>query len=494
MEKSIGPYKILEELGKGATSICYRAVKPPLEREFLLKILYPQFAQDTEVVARFEREARIISRLTHPNVVQILDFGKINDTYFIAMESVKGKSLKEMFTSRKFTPKEAISIIIYLLDALSYVHKRSVVHRDIKPSNIIVTKEGIPKLTDFGLAWAKSLSGITTEGTFLGTPEYMSLEQLKGEKVDQRADIYSLGIVFLELLTGVKAYEGDNYTQVIQNVLTRSPRGINELANYVNDRLAMIVKKMIEKDKTKRYESANAVLDALMKLQGKPVPKRRRVKASLLISYSIACLLLLLVGWHMKKLYSLKAVPKEVMSEKSASETTMAQRSVISERRAQSSREPLTLESKRPITQQTDKLISFPLYIYVLPYAKVWVDGSLVGESPPGLEADIPAGSHTLTFESPRFPKITKQIEIKKGEMLRINLFQEVSYLQVKVKPWAEVWVDGTPTEVTPLAAPLILAPGYHEIRLHHPYYKDYVDTLDFKRRDTLKIDLTFKK
>ena len=501
MGNQIGPYKILEELGKGATSICYRAIKPPLEREILLKVLHPQFASDAEILSRFEREARIMSRLTHPNILQIIDFGKIEGTYFVAMEFVEGESLEQRITQKKLAQKETVSIIMDLLDALSYVHTKGIIHRDIKPSNIIVTKEGIPKLTDFGLAWAKSVSGITREGTFLGTPGYMAIEQLKGEKVDQRTDIYSLGLVFLELLTGVKAYSGDNYGAVIQNILTKTPKGISKLDSQVPEGIAKIVKKMIEKDREKRYKNASDVLLDLKILMGEPIPKKKHVargfiprlrvvvpikhvRASPLVSWSIIILVIALVGWNMKKLYE----PSHVSSVSTKSFLQVPKES-ISSPKVDIKTNKLTNKIRPPLAE-----INFTIYIYVLPYAEVYLDDSLIGESPPGLEIGVQPGPHILSFKSPQFPTVTKQVEIERSERLSVNLFHEVSYIQLFIKPWAEVWVDGAYEGTTPLATPLILTPGYHKIRLHNPYFQDYIDTLNLAKGDTLEIKLTLKR
>ncbi len=491
MKKQIGPYKILKELGRGGTSTCYLAVKPPLEREILLKVLYPQFATDKEIFSRFEQEARIMSRLRHPNVLQILDFGNLDNTYFIAAEFIEGNLLDKVVAEKKISPKEATSIVMGILQALSYVHQRNIIHRDIKPSNILITDpaNGGAKLTDFGLAWTKSIQGITQEGTFLGTPGYMSLEQLKGDKVDHRTDIYSLGLVWLELIAGEKAYPGENYGEVIQGILTKPPAGINKLEQKAPQELVQIIKKMIEKPKDQRYKSANEIICELNKLQGVETSRRlaftkiKEIQVPRWIPCAIAIIFLVFVGWNMKKLYSLKPAPiprsekREARSEKQP--TTDNQ-------------QPIT-DNRQPTTDNRQLNIQHSLYINVIPYAKIYLNDTLIGETPPMLQTKVTPGEYVLTLSNPQFPSITKHLEIKGAQDIQVNLLEEVSYLSFIVKPWAEVLVDGVLHGTTPLKAPLILSPGKHEIKLHNPYYEDYIDTLNLERGDTTQVKFKFK-
>ncbi len=492
MKKQIGPYKILKELGRGGTSTCYLAVKPPLEREILLKVLYPQFATDQEIFSRFEQEARIMSRLRHPNVLQILDFGNLDNTYFIAAEFIEGDLLDKVVAEKKISPEEATSIITGILQALSYVHQRNIIHRDIKPSNILITDpaNGGAKLTDFGLAWTKSIQGITQEGTFLGTPSYMSLEQLKGDKVDHCTDIYSLGLVWLELITGKKAYPGENYGEIIQSILTKPPAGINKLEQKAPQELVQIIKKMIEKPKDQRYKNADEIIYELNKLQGVETSrllaftKIKGIQVPRWSGWAIAMVFLAFVGWNMKKLYSLRLAPPISMSQKSE-----ARRQETEDMKQKTGDRRHKIAS---ITPSPASNTQHSLYINVIPYAKIYLNDSLIGEAPPMLQTKVTPGEYILTLKSPQFPSITKQIEIKDAKDIQINLLEEVSYLSFIVKPWAEVLVDGVLHGTTPLKAPLILSPGKHEIRLHNPYYEDYVDTLNLEKKDTLQVKFAF--
>jgi serine/threonine-protein kinase len=495
MKRRIGPYQILKELGKGGTSTCYLVTKPPLEHEILLKVLYPQFAQDPDVLSRFEREARLMSRLKHPGILQILDFGKLEDTYFIATEFIEGQLFDQVIAHRKLSSDETTLIMVQLLEALSYVHQKGIVHRDIKPSNILVTKEGTAKLTDFGLAWAKSLTGITEEGTFLGTPAYMSLEQLKGDEVGPGTDVYSLGLTFMEALTGMKAYPGKNYGEVIQNILTKSPKGMEKLTPRVPPELATIIEKMTRKKQKERYQNADDVVRDLKKFRGDPIPKKARTRA-FRVGWPIAIILLALVGWSMNKMSNLKRASP-------SGDSLLADQIVLGQ--ADSKQEPgnagIEVMTSNTGTEQLTSPISptgsvqFPLYIHVLPYAEIYLNNTLIGETPPAIQAKVKQGKHTLLLKNPRFPDVVKQLNLQGEQEIRVNLLEEVAYLLVfSGKSWAEIWVDGTHRGTTPLAKPLILLPGEHEVTLHNPHHEDSVRTLDLQKGDTLRLVLTFEK
>lgn len=492
MGNRIGPYEVLKELGRGGTSTCYLVIKPPLERKILLKVLYPHFAQDTEILTRFEREARVMSRLHHPNILQVLDFGKLESTYFITMEFIEGKLLDQLLIEKEIEKDDAVSIILGVLNALSYVHARGIIHRDIKPSNILITMEGTPKLTDFGIAWCKSMPGITMDGTFLGTPAYMSPEQIRGEKLDNRTDIYSVGLVFLELITGIKSYPGTNYSKVIQNVLTKLPQGTDKLESKAPAELTRIIKKMIEKEYSSRYGSVDDIIYEIKQFRGEIVHKKKLTKTTFFLVWSMTIAVLGVIGWSAKKFYGLREIK---LSEGGTSEISTMDTSVNITHEL-----PIQIPDKNKTTTPEMKSISheaisqYPLYISVLPYAKIYLNDTFIGETPPPLQTSVKTGKHTLTLKHPYLPSIIRHINMEKDKELNINLFDEVSYLSIIVKPWAEIWVDGTHYGTTPLAEPLTLLPGLHEIKMRNPYYQEHVDTVNLVKGDTFQIRFEFKK
>src|SRR5712671_2782411 len=199
--------EILELLGAGGMGVVYKARQRQLDRLVALKIMPPESGRDPAFAERFTREARSLARLNHPNIVGVYDFGQSDGLYYFMMEYVDGANLRQMERAGQFTPAQALAIVPKICDALQYAHDEGIVHRDIKPENILVDKKGRVKIADFGLAklLGKERTDFTLTGSqqAMGTPHYMSPEQMEGAKdIDHRADIYSLGVVFYELLTG----------------------------------------------------------------------------------------------------------------------------------------------------------------------------------------------------------------------------------------------------------------------------------------------------
>ncbi|MCX7624725.1 MAG: tetratricopeptide repeat protein [Candidatus Sumerlaeaceae bacterium] len=250
-------YELVEELGRGAMGIVYRARDNELDEFVALKILPENLSQNPEAVQRFRAEARAARRLAHPNIVRIHDIGEEKGRKYISMEFVKGTDLKRVLRQKgKLSIAEATSIVLSICEALEYAHKHGIVHRDIKPPNIMITDDGTPKLSDFGIAKALEFTGETRTGAVIGTPLYMSPEQVQGQPVDHRADIYSLGVMFYELLAGKPPFrEGDIAYQHCR-VAARPIPGIPEELNQ-------IILKCLEKDRDQRWASAGELAQAL---------------------------------------------------------------------------------------------------------------------------------------------------------------------------------------------------------------------------------------
>src|ERR671910_1982856 len=218
-----GRYRVLNRLGSGGMADVYEAEDTQLGRRVALKLLYRRFAEDAEFVERFRREASSAAGLSHPNVVQVFDRGQWDCTYYIAMELLEGRNLKEVVRDHgALDPALAVDIVLQILKAARFAHRRGVVHRDIKPHNVIVDQEGRAKVTDFGIARAGA-SDMTETGSIMGTAQYLSPEQAQGHPVDARSDLYSIGIILYELLTGKVPFEADSAVTVALKQVSEAP-------------------------------------------------------------------------------------------------------------------------------------------------------------------------------------------------------------------------------------------------------------------------------
>ena len=200
----LGRYQVVEELGRGGMGVVYRAYQPSLNRHVAIKVLPPQLSLDQQLVGRFQREARAAANLRHPNIVVIYDVGEEKGIHYIVMEYLEGRTLKQLVEEEgPLHPKRAAHIVEQVAAALDYAHQRGFVHRDVKPANIFVGPGDHVTLTDFGIAKAASeTQQLTRTGTLMGTPEYMAPEQATGGEVDHRTDLYALGVVLYQMLTG----------------------------------------------------------------------------------------------------------------------------------------------------------------------------------------------------------------------------------------------------------------------------------------------------
>src|SRR5258708_23405971 len=256
--QQIGRYKILGELGRGAMGIVYRAQDPALDRVVALKTI--ALSDDAEgrvdYHKRFFQEAKAAGKLTHPHIVTTYDFGEEEGLAYMAMELLEGTELRDRMRDTGIATAEALDIARQIADGLGFAHERAVVHRDVKPSNIMLLARGQVKIMDFGIARMRANDVKTSTGIVLGTPKYMSPEQVEGSVVDQRSDIFSLGVVLYEMLTGVRLFGGDDPQQIMHNVA----HGEHEPPTRVNPELPpmldFIVARALKKDPAVRYQDA----------------------------------------------------------------------------------------------------------------------------------------------------------------------------------------------------------------------------------------------
>ena len=261
----LGKYEIRQELGRGAMGVVYEGYDPMIQRVVALKTIRPDQlagAHAKEILERFRREAQAAGRLTHPNIVSIYDFGEDAGVWYIAMELVKGRELKEYFeANERFATADIVRILSQILAALGYSHKLGVVHRDIKPSNIFLLPDGTAKVADFGIAHLES-SELTQVGTVLGTPAYMSPEQILGLPVDGRSDLFSVGVILYQFLTGERPFTG-NATITMRKVLEEDPLPPSRFNVQIPGAMDAVVRRALAKKPDDRFQSAEEFADAL---------------------------------------------------------------------------------------------------------------------------------------------------------------------------------------------------------------------------------------
>jgi beta-lactam-binding protein with PASTA domain/predicted Ser/Thr protein kinase len=268
-----GRYRVLRRLGSGGMANVYLAEDEELGRQVAIKILNDRHAADDQFVERFRREAKNAAGLSHPNIVQIYDRGEAEGTYYIAMEYLEGQTLKELAVVRRPVPiREAIAYARQILAALRFAHRKGIVHRDIKPHNALIDDDGRVKVTDFGIARAGPASQMTEAGSIIGTAQYLSPEQARGGAIDQRSDLYSVGVVLYELLTGTVPFTGDTPVEIAMKHLSSVPEPPSARRADIPRPLDQVVLRALAKDAEERYATAEEMDAELARVaEGLPV-------------------------------------------------------------------------------------------------------------------------------------------------------------------------------------------------------------------------------
>jgi tetratricopeptide (TPR) repeat protein/tRNA A-37 threonylcarbamoyl transferase component Bud32 len=279
-----GRYQVIEELGHGGMGRVYKVFDTDIKEKIALKLLRPEIAMDKETVERFSNELKLARKISHRNVCRMFDLGRAEGATFITMEFVAGEDLKRLIRKTgQLGAGRAVAIAKQVAEGLAEAHRLGITHRDLKPQNIMVDEEGNVRIMDFGIARSMKTAGLTGAGVIIGTPEYMSPEQVEAKEVDQRSDIYSLGVILYEMVTGRVPFEADTPFAVGVKHKSEIPRDPRELNSHIPEDLSRVILKCLEKDKAARYESADALRADLARIEGslptteKSVPKRKGV-------------------------------------------------------------------------------------------------------------------------------------------------------------------------------------------------------------------------
>ncbi len=259
-----GRYQIVAELGRGSMGVVYKAHDPQIDRMIALKVLREDRVTSDDFVRRFLKEAMAVGRLSHPGIVTVYDVGQDQGSIYIAMEFLQGRPLDELMAARKFSVEEIVDIGIQTARALHYAHQHGIVHRDIKPPNIIYSPEGSIRVTDFGIARIEDPGGhqMTQVGEILGTPMYMSPEQVMGQTLDGRSDLYSLGVILYQMTTGKRPFQGTTLASIFRAITQDTPETPHVLDPAIPEALSDLIMKLLDKEPVRRFASGEDLIEA----------------------------------------------------------------------------------------------------------------------------------------------------------------------------------------------------------------------------------------
>ncbi len=499
-------YTIYDEIGRGGMATVYRAQQKSLKREVALKILPGQFTHDDEFIKRFHQEARSAASLNHPNIVTIYDEGTISGVHFISMALISGEDLNSRINRNgPISEKEVLSYITPIADGLTYAHEKGMVHRDIKTANILLDENSTPYLTDFGIAHAGDGSKLTRTGTLLGTPEYMSPEQAKGELTDCRSDIYSLGIVMYECITGQRPFTGETLLGVVHKIASEEPKPISEFIPDISDKLNRIIMKCLEKNPSDRFQSCHELICAIDSGVFEVVPKKEKKKKTPHKPKSKKIILIVLISFILSftgyrvydyiTYYDAELETLDYMLDYLEDDSNISddltqdrlRRPPLGEMPPDRRFKEPPMEGLNP-TGGTLSIFSNP------PDSDIYLNGEYIGITPIN-DFTLDIGEYDLTIKAENHLVYTQKIVIELHQLTTINKFMEKAMGNIKIDsnpPGATIFIDGVLLGITPLNLNDI-RPGKQRITLRLTGFEELKESIEVMQgeSDNYKFILT---
>lgn len=498
VQKRFSHYEIIEKLGEGGMGAVYLANDLELRRQVALKFLPKELTKNEGLKARFKREAQAAAALNHPNIITVYEIGDHDGYPYIAMEFVHGKSLYDLLHDRELNFERAIEIFLQVCEAMSVAHRNNIVHRDIKPANVMLDQYGKAKILDFGLAKLQGATQLTREGTTMGTPHYMSPEQIRGQNVDYRSDIFSLGVLLYELLTGKLPFKGENPTAICYAIVHEKPLPLQEYLYNAPRSIQKIIDKALEKNPDKRYRSAEDLLsdvkrerESLHKFYiatqtsidvGEPEKKRKALLYYLVPALLIALTFVLYkTELHTQLINNSQPPPVENNSLETAepAETKLAQNqeppeieNTPSEENGAASKQP---EKEEPVEKVDVKRFGSLEISSVPTGATLYLDGRELGPAPYSTD-QIEPDRYELLARLNGYPDQTRTIRVRPNQdnsfVVRFNA--PMGAISFTSEPsGATIHLDGKRSGTTPQVVQN-LTTGQHSIALRKNGYKDF--------------------
>lgn len=503
-------FEIESVVKKDAGSAVYLARHIYLGKRIFLKTLNTAELNDPTQLHRFKREAKILAKLDHAHIIKVLDFGTFQDRFYISFEYFESKNLRFWLTRRKLTSGQKEYLIAQLAQALNFAHQQGIVHRDLKPENILINDDLQLKIADFGLALLNEENNVTEATSIVGTPAYMSPEQIRGEKLTHKTDLFNLGLIIFEMFKGKNPFLGADVGQTLNNILNFDPQQLRAEYDDLPSNIIKILDGLLQKNPDERFASAGEILPYLPfknELSGAPFVDHRKsiLKAVVLIAVPLFLILAMLIFFNQRETKSPKSsgivVPESlsaVPGHGSEKNSLTASEKILPEPKERRKAVRKTMVSKP--TRPGEKIKTVPkigrgtLWIECLPWAKVTVDSAQTFTTPLKQPVTLTEGTHRLLFRHPAYPSYETRIRIRAGEesLFKVNLDTVFGFLDCQVFPWGKIYVDGRFVDVSPLKKPMPLKEGEHRLTIRNPQFPDYQKTVAIRRRDTLHIRVNF--
>ena len=492
-------FSIEEPIYVGQMATAYPAFQKGLDRKVLLKLFHKHWADDSELIERFSREGKAMARIDHPNVVRIYEYGHEDGVPYLAMEWVDGGTLEDKLKAGPLPQKEIVNLARDLLTGLQAVHREDLLHRDLKPDNILIEDDGRARLADFSLAGFERSTGLTVHGAIVGSPSYMAPELSEGNPATFQSDLYGLGVILLEALTGSNPFAASDPLVSLDLIRKVEPPKLSGRQN-IDPGLGRLIDTLLHKNPARRPKDAQAALSLLSAgsdAEEPPAPEKSGINPWLnriVLSLSIIAVMI----YVSYKVVSYRGVVPDLASldtliRVESSTIVQSNKDTISDLVVESIDTVMLDISEKVIQTQppVSKAVLSEgfLTVVVKPWAEVYIDGQSRGMSPIGTRK-LRAGSHILHFQHNALPDVIRKVEISGGQndTLTVDLRSEAGQVNISASPWGILWVDEDSIGFLPRSDSLWLSPGRHFIEIRHPELDRWSDSLQIGAGDRLSI------
>ncbi len=497
----IGAYIIEETISVNGPSSVYIARHAKLGRKTFLKVYS---GEDKTIIDRFEREAKIVADLNSASIVQIYDFGEADGKFFISMEYVSGRNLAQFLENGLPEPDQIVDIAYQIARAVALLHQKGYIHRDLKPENILISDSGRIRLTDFGITLHESLNRVTSTGALLGTPLYMSPEQINNMELTPSSDVFALGIIFYQLATGIHPFDAPQYGQVFSNILTQHPEPLLQKNPNIPEWFDHLVEQALQKEVSKRPEDAGKLLSAFRahldiedKSFAQPPAKTSGIKT---LGWILFLVISIAGSWY----YFSKTVPEPIPNPVTHPDSTSAASKVDTSQRNDSSSSVVPQKPvQKPSTEQGIKAAGTPvsdaptlLLVKTYPWCKVYLNYSLLDKTPMQKAVAVQPGNYLLGLQNPGYPSYSDSIKIRPHRLneVTVNLDSAFTRLEIQVVPWGKIYIDGKYVGTSPLQQPLFITKETHWVEIKNNYYKAWSDSIDATNGSSLQLAVVLKE
>ena len=542
-------YEFIELIGKGGFAEVHLAKDKILERKVAIKILLPQFSSDSAIIERFIREAKLYAKLEHKNLIPIYDTGLVDDCAFIIMKYIKGDSLSSLLKKKgRLTYQIIAQMIKEIASTLSYIHSGGIIHRDVKPSNILI-EEGTNKyyLADFGIARSDSSKTLTKSGLILGTPNYISPEQIKGKSIDHRADIYALGAMSYELVTGKPIFSGETSMEVLYQHVNEEPECLTNYLPDIPKEINFIITKCLEKNPEKRFQNADEITDVFDTKRGTFISrylKEREARQSKSVKKRILILLLLVIMisgsvFIIKKISEKNDKKEPIITEKIPivdvkkedkkpdTEKTKTQENKIIVTKAEKPKTEPKKTGTEKVTEkrkemQPEQVKRKPLIkpkrtekkpesssikeSTVMPKtgtvrfsssvpADVYLNEKKIGDTHQFFQEEYKPGKYTFKFVIQDYQTFTREVTVSPGKTIQVHQkFDPYGIITIIARPYAKLYIDGMFLDEKEVIRKKKLPVGKHTIKAVKEGYVTQEQSVTIEKRKSIKVNFNLKK